>query len=329
MSTLLFFAVQEGRLNSVDDPVRPWVQKRWPGKDLAEKDRAMTFRHLADMTSGYARAEAPGTHWAYNDYAIKLYGETLTQVFDRTSLNNIAVERLAALGFQDGGLFGSRGGLGLDASARDLARIGWFWLHRGQWNDQQILKREFFDNYLSPDVPRDLPRTQKAGSDYLKIGSHGGVGVKDHGGGSDQSDIGPGVYGFNWWFNAALPGEPGTMLMPHLPRDAFQANGHWGKEVLLVVPSWRLVVAARGDWGGTGLDKTRLLAEAVRSEETAFGNAEQERPALGPFEKWAKIELKFRGPDATSRGPSNPFAIPLDVTFTDPDGKTIRRPGLL
>ena len=143
ISTLLFFAVQEGRLNSVDDPVRPWIRKRWPGKDLAEKDRAMTFRHLADMTSGYARAEAPGTHWAYNDYAIKLYGETLTEVFERTPLNNIAVERLAALGFQDGGLFGSRGGLGLDASARDFARIGWFWLRRGRWNDQQILKREF------------------------------------------------------------------------------------------------------------------------------------------------------------------------------------------
>ena len=271
----------------------------------------------------------PGTHWAYNDYAIKLYGETLTEVFDRTSLNDIAVERLAALGFQDGGLFGSRGGLGLDASARDLARIGWFWLHRGRWNDRQILKREFLDNHLSPDVHRHLPRTQTAGSDYLEIGSHGGIGIKDHGGGTDQSDIGPGVYGFNWWFNAELPGEPGTLLMPHLPRDAFQANGHWGKEVLLIVPSWRMVVAARGDWGGTGLDRTRLLAEAVGAKAPAPGNASQEQCPSGPFEKWAKIELEFRGPDAASRGQSNPFAILLDVTFTGPNGEEDPCPRLL
>ena len=73
ISTLLFFAVQEQKLPSVDAPVRPWVKKRWPGKDLLPKDRTMTFRHLADMTSGYTRAEQPGTHWAYNDYTICLY----------------------------------------------------------------------------------------------------------------------------------------------------------------------------------------------------------------------------------------------------------------
>ena len=28
---------------------------------------------VADMTSGYSRGEAPGTHWAYNDLAINLY----------------------------------------------------------------------------------------------------------------------------------------------------------------------------------------------------------------------------------------------------------------
>ena len=45
----------------------------------------MTFRHLADMTSGYGRPERPGEAFAYNDYAIQLYQLTLfDRVFQRT-----------------------------------------------------------------------------------------------------------------------------------------------------------------------------------------------------------------------------------------------------
>jgi hypothetical protein len=124
ISTLLLFAVQEGKLKSVDDPVRPWVQKRWPGKDLIDKDRSMTFRHLADMTSGYSRAEEPGTHWAYNDLAINLYRHLMVEVLGEP-LNDAAKKRLAPLQFQDGDLFGSRGGAGLNTGPRDFACVGW------------------------------------------------------------------------------------------------------------------------------------------------------------------------------------------------------------
>lgn len=162
ISTLLFFAVEEKRVPSVDALVRPWAQRRWPAKDLIEKDHTMTFRHLADMTSGYARAEAPGTHWAYNDYAIKLYASLLTAVFDQT-LDEALRERLSPLEFQDGGVFGSRGGFGVDASPRDFARIGLFWMHQGRWKDRQLLPPRYFDAYMRADVPADLPRTKEAG----------------------------------------------------------------------------------------------------------------------------------------------------------------------
>jgi CubicO group peptidase (beta-lactamase class C family) len=74
LSTLLMFAVQEGKVRGFDQPLADF------GWELAPKDRAMTFRHLASMTSGYARPEQPGRAWAYNDYAIQLYQKTL---FDR------------------------------------------------------------------------------------------------------------------------------------------------------------------------------------------------------------------------------------------------------
>lgn len=71
-STMLLFALKEGLIDSVDDRVRPWVQKVFTGKDLAEKDRTMTFRHLCNMTSGYALPEKPGDACGYNDRGIAL-----------------------------------------------------------------------------------------------------------------------------------------------------------------------------------------------------------------------------------------------------------------
>ena len=254
LSTLLFFAVEEGRVDGVDAPVRPWVQRRWPGKDLSEKDRGMTFRHLADMVSGYGCAEAPGTHWAYNDTGIALYVNLMVQVLGVTP-NEAVLARLAPLQFQDGEIYGSRHGNGVNASPRDFARIGWFWLNKGRWGDIQVLPERYFTEYCRPDVPADLPRTKGESDEYLGIGTVGG--------GRDQSADGPGVYGFNWWFNAPV-GEGGERFMPQLPADAFQANGHWGKECMLIIPSLRIVVAARGNWGGTRLDKTVLLMDALR-----------------------------------------------------------------
>ena len=67
LSTMLFFAIEEGKVRNVDQPIADF------GWELMEKDRSMTFRHLATMTSGYARPEVPGAAWAYNDYGIQLY----------------------------------------------------------------------------------------------------------------------------------------------------------------------------------------------------------------------------------------------------------------
>src|SRR5439155_1286828 len=83
LSTMLFAAIAERKVKDPDSPILPW----WPA--LRINDQTMTFRHLADMTSGYACADkdqdgkprAPGSRWAYNDYAIMLYARTLDKVF--------------------------------------------------------------------------------------------------------------------------------------------------------------------------------------------------------------------------------------------------------
>ncbi len=229
LSTLLLLAVQEKRLASVDTLVKE------VGWSLAEKDAPMTFRHLANMVSGYACGEAPGKAWGYNDFAIQLYAKSLEKVFQQP-LEQALTQRLDVLRFEDGTLFGSRHGTGVTASPRDFARLGWLWLNRGRWNGKQLLSSPLMEQFLRSGVPADLPRTSMPGSDYLGIGTYGG--------GTNQTPYGPGGYGFNLWFNSRL--ASGAIVWPGLPEDACQANGMWNRDSVTMIPSLRMVVAVRG-----------------------------------------------------------------------------------
>ncbi len=93
--------------------------------------------------------------------------------------------------------------------------------------------------------------------DYLRVGTFGGSANEDF--------RGQGRYGFFWWFNEPM-GDRGSPL-PHLPEDAFYAMGHEGREVVLVLPEWNVVVAARGNWGGRDLEHTRLLISSLHRVE--------------------------------------------------------------
>ncbi len=229
LSTLLLLAVQEGRLASVDAQVK---DVGWP---LKKKDASMTFRHLANMVSGYACGEAPGAAWGYNDFAIQLYAKSLVKVFQQP-LEQVFTRRLAALQCEDDHFFGSRNGNGVTASPRDFARLGYLWLNRGRWRNKQVLSVPLMRQFLRSGVPANLPRTSAPGNDYLRIGSYGG--------GTNQTPHGPGGYGFNLWFNSRLASDAFTW--PGLPADAYQANGMWNRDSVTVIPSLRMVVAVRG-----------------------------------------------------------------------------------
>ncbi len=234
-STLLFFAIEEGRVDSVDEPIRRW------GWDLHPRDEGITFRHLADMTSGYARPERPGQAWAYNDFAIQLYQKTLFDHVFQVDPNGILDGRLGVLLFQDRPRFNDR--RRLIASPRDFARLGWFWINRGRWGDRQILPERYFGEYLKPDVPVNMPASAPAETDdYLGIGTFGG--------GSDHfTKYGAGIYGFNFWFNATGRLHPDQPTWPDAPADTIMTIGFGGNNMVMI-PSRKVVLAsARGDWG--------------------------------------------------------------------------------
>jgi CubicO group peptidase (beta-lactamase class C family) len=103
LSTLLLFAIAEGKVKSPDTPIRDF------GWELKGKDEGITFRHLADMTSGFRRPEPPGAAYAYNDFAIQLYQKTLFDKVFRDDPERIANDpkRRGFLGLEDGLKFSS------------------------------------------------------------------------------------------------------------------------------------------------------------------------------------------------------------------------------
>jgi hypothetical protein len=264
VSTMLFFAMRDDLISSPNDLI---ANEGW---SLSTKDQTMTYHHLANMVSGYSRGEAPGAAWAYNDYGIELYVKTLFDRVYETSANTAALDptRLGALDLEDGSLFSSRGSYGVSTTPRTMARIGWLWLNRGTWNSEELLPESFFDTYMQNQVATTVPRTSSGGSDYLGIGTYGGS--------SDQTSVGPGFYGYGWWFNT------NQAFWPDAPADTFQANGHFGTEVMMVIPSLNIVVAAKGTWGGfdpgnansTMNQNLKLLVESVLSTSVELDAAE-------------------------------------------------------
>jgi CubicO group peptidase (beta-lactamase class C family) len=238
LSTLLMFAVKEGRVKDFDQRL---VDFGWP---LVPKDRTMTLRHLASMTSGYARPEEPGKAWAYNDYAIQLYQQTLFDKVFQAPPETVFHDgqRFGALQLQDQFSFRQKNRR-MSTSVRDFARIAWFWLNRGNWNGKQLLPRSYFDDEMRPQVPKELALSGDAPTnDYLHIGTYGGD--SNH-----FSKAGPGIYGFNWWFNAMGSNHPRTLTWPDAPRDTVMSLGFRGNCSAMFPSLNFLVVAADANWG--------------------------------------------------------------------------------
>ena len=163
LSTLLLMAVQEGRLKSVDDLVaeaEPRLKTLNHGKDAS-----ITWRQLASQTSGYGLVEPPGAAYSYNDFALALYYDTLTEKVFGTNGTEILRTHLAEpLQFEDAATFDAfrradrQGRLGL--SVRDFARIGLLYQNNGQWRGKEVVKPEFVRMAINSPIPADTPLTR-------------------------------------------------------------------------------------------------------------------------------------------------------------------------
>ncbi len=257
ISTLLLCAVQEGKLKGVDDTVatvQPGLAAINGGKDLS-----MTWRHLACMVSGYGLVEPPGAAWAYNDFAIALYYDTLVEKVFQEDGTDVLHSRLSGpLGFQDKSSFASTGVQGkLGLSARDLARYGLCILRRGKWRDKQIIQEDLLGEMLHSPVPADIPAA--SGQEAAMLPDQRSIG-----GGKNDCLPGQGIYSFNWWLNT--PGPGGRRPLAAAPPDTILASGLWGKHTLWVIPSMDLIVV----WNSSPILDQR---ESVNAADTKFNAA--------------------------------------------------------
>jgi chitodextrinase/CubicO group peptidase (beta-lactamase class C family) len=260
--TALFIALAEGR-TTMDTPIYPGYWSSASGKD-----RNITFRHMANMLSGYMRPENPGSAWSYSDYNVNLFTKTLYQKVFGSDPQTIMTSRLSSLQFQDSPAWntGSNYGRLSSCSGRDLARIGWMWANSGKWGSSTIVPSTYFDQYCKVHVSSSVPRSSGSdSSDYLGIGTYGG--------GTNQTAEGPGEYGYFWWQND-------NGYWPDAPRDTFMADGHWGGECMAMIPSLGIVAVSDGNWGGLDSSTRNNLLKLLKESVVTPGMTDTEAPTI-------------------------------------------------
>ncbi len=255
LGTLLFFALDEGKVSSAHESIAP----HWP--QLSNADRRITFHHLANNTSGYAMPDRPGAAWSYNDNGIRLLCESLRQVFGGRTVAQAIRKRLRRLKLEDG-LSGARERCGVLISVRDFARIGWLWLNRGRWLGRQVLADAHFTDSVRVQIAGNMPvASATACNDYLPVGTFGGE--------CNQTAVGPGIFGYTWWFNGIVGGTA-RRAWPAVPIDTYVADGDWDARIVVVIPSLDMVVVTQQEHDNAAPDlarmndKLKLLADAVR-----------------------------------------------------------------
>jgi CubicO group peptidase (beta-lactamase class C family) len=205
MTTLIGIAVDQGKL-SLDDPMISF----FPDRAIANLDEAkqrITVRHLVSMSSGLAChrdgkpgdssltmqdspdfvqfaldrevAWEPGSHFIYCSPAIHLLSPILEQATGMTTLAFAQQYLFEPLGIEQAmweqdpqGYYDGWGDLSL--LPQDMAKIGFLFLQKGEWDGQQIVSREWVEAATAAQAPA-APREDR--------------------------------YGYGWWMNADIEGS--------------------------------------------------------------------------------------------------------------------------
>lgn len=244
LTTLMLMAVAEGRISSVDEPLAR-VDSRLATLNNG-KDAAITWRHLANQISGYGLSERPGDAYAYNDYAITLYFDTLMEKVFRTNATEVLRTRLAEpLQFEDRytfNAFGTNDRPGrLALSVRDFARFGLLYLRHGRWKDRQVISETMVRLVTANPLSPELPLTSGLDAEMLPR-------QRTMGGKKNITPVGPGYYSFNWWLNGT--NAQGQRLFVDAPADTIIASGHGGRRVMVIIPSLDLIAS----WNDSPID---------------------------------------------------------------------------
>jgi CubicO group peptidase (beta-lactamase class C family) len=229
---------------------------------------AVTLRQMAGFISGYRGAEegdtlrvfepgepyfAPGTHYHYSHatdmlaYLLtRVAGEPLRDLFRRRIAEPIGMDargwRWTDWGEVDGRIVcGGTGMYGhvMHITARQMARVGWLLVNRGQWNGRTIVSREYIEDMTTVQAPPTTPPFEKDGW-YVRL---------------------PGSYGLNIWLNGVTP--DGKRMWPAAPAGVAAIQGNMNN-ICFAIPEWDMVVVRMGTDGRINNNRYTEVFAALR-----------------------------------------------------------------
>jgi hypothetical protein len=269
----LFKAVEDGKIFNFDER----LSKRHPklkriNKNLGYKDSYITWRHCANQISCYGLAEAPSTAFAYNDWQMALFWDTLFQKVYGAKFDTVDAEVLHPmltdkLQCQDNPTFMAFGTgdrpARLAISPRDFARFGLLYLRKGKWKDKQLISREYATMAVTSPVPNSIPRAGNVAADMIK--GQRSIGSKRI---PDNQCEHVGSYSWLWWINGV--DHKGMRHWPDVPVDAYGCFGHGGLRAMVVLPGLDLIIS----WNDTKIrgaemenHALKLLKDSVTSDK--------------------------------------------------------------
>lgn len=184
------------------------------------EEEELLERDLTEFALEFPRAHDPGTAWNYSSLDSQLISAIFQQAMGE-SLEDFAAEHLFEplniedYRWQEDGAGTTVGGSGLYLRPRDMAKLGFLYLHQGQWAGEQIVPAEWVELSLTP---------QDTEAFYEPTG---------------QSELIE-WYGYHWWT------WKGDWFYGY---RAFQAKGFAGQQIL-VLPEIDLIVVTTANADG-------------------------------------------------------------------------------
>jgi CubicO group peptidase (beta-lactamase class C family) len=312
--TAVGLALKDGKIKSLQDQAKKYHPSFGTlpesNTETGWLDKTTLF-HLATQTAGFDKNGgytkllfAPGTKWSYSDGGPNWLAECVTLAY-KQDLNKLMFERVfGPIGISTtdltwrsnayrpkeiNGIKRREFGSGISANVDAMARIGYLYLRRGRWRDNQIIPASFINKVRKvPQAVGGLPVVK--GQSYFNASDH---------------------YGLLWWNNA-----DGTMAK--VPRDTYWSWGLYDS-LIVVIPSLD-IVAARA---GKSLNKARNsdykaiepfiepIAMAVRAKSNKDSAPYPPSPVIKGIE-WAPLDTIIRRASGSDNWP---------ITWTDDDNQ--------
>jgi CubicO group peptidase (beta-lactamase class C family) len=267
-SSVLGIAIQEGLIKSENDRVADYYREMLdiaPGQGPKEgryaypENSEITFRQLIGNTSGYMKPGEPaGKVFNYQTFGMNILTHSIASAY--SLYKSSKPEQGGGFGtltewkirnLIDGSWSWKYGNFDMPPEAKlgtfgymtnylmtphDMARMGWLWLNKGNWNGTQIIPADWIDKAtkVSPEILENEPEDRH-------------------------------VYGLGFWCNDQ------SQIWPDLPKDSFAASGA-GQQHIWVCPSLDLVVVqSPGSYPSHGAFDSPEQIEDRRSMQGMLG----------------------------------------------------------